>query len=82
VYYNVYEEVCIVRTNIVIDEDLMSKAMEISKLKTKKDVVDLALNEYVTSHSRKNLIDLFGKIEFANNYDHKALREGHLVDFS
>ena len=70
------------RTNIVIDEELMSKAMEISRLKTKKDVVDLALNEYVASHSRKNLLDLFGQIKFADDYDHKALREGRSVDFS
>ena len=26
---------------------------------------------------KKDLMDLIGKIEFAEDYDHKALREGH-----
>jgi len=55
--------------------------MELSRLKTKKDVVNLALQEYVSNHSRKNLLDLFGQIQFADDYDYKALREGRQVDF-
>jgi len=68
------------RTNIVIDGELMEKAMEISTKKTKKEVVNLALQEYVENHSRKDLLDLFGKIEFADGYDYKALREGRKID--
>ena len=63
------------RTNIVIDELLISKAMEISELKTKKEVVDLALKEYVNNRTRLNLLDLKGQIMFAEGYDPKALRE-------
>ena len=62
------------RTNIVIDDIIMQKAMDISKLKTKKEVVEKALQEYVANHSRKNLLELFGKINFADDYDYKALR--------
>jgi Arc/MetJ family transcription regulator len=64
------------RTNIVIDDDVMQKAMSISRLKTKKEVVDRALREFVAIHSRKDLLDLRGQIQFADNYDYKALREG------
>lgn len=64
------------RTNIVIDNALMQKAMDISGLKTKKEVVERAMIEFVASHSRKDLKDLRGKIQFADGYDYKAMREG------
>jgi len=70
------------RTNIVINEELISQAMEISQLTTKKEVVNLALQEYVSNHSRLNLMDLKGQIQFADGYDHKMLREGRPIDFS
>jgi len=69
------------RTNIVIDDTIMEKAMSISKLKTKKEVIERALNEYVMNHSRKDLSDLRGKIRFSDDYDYKALRNGE-IDFS
>ena len=64
------------RTNIIIDDETMHKAMEVSGLKTKKEVVDLALKELIATRSRKNLSELKGKITFAEGYDYKALREG------
>jgi Arc/MetJ family transcription regulator len=64
------------RTNIVIDDKLMEQAMRVSGLSTKKDVVDRALFEFVQRHMRKDLAQLQGKIQFAENYDYKALRKG------
>ena len=69
------------RTNIVINEELMTKAMVISKKKTKREVVDVALQEYVENNSRPNLMDLFGKIKFADGYDYKEAR-GIIVDIN
>ena len=43
--------------------------------KTKKDLVNLALAEFVSNHSRKDLRELRGKIRFRKSYDYKALRE-------
>lgn len=63
------------RTNIVIDNQLIEQAMEISGLKTKKDIVNTALTEFVQRHNQKNLLDLAGKIKLAENYDYKAMRE-------
>lgn len=63
------------RTNIVIDDQLMRMAMEVSGLKTKKDVVHEALTEYVSRRTRKDLSDLKQKIRFEDNYDYKALRK-------
>jgi len=64
------------RTNIVLDDILMKKAMEASGLKTKKEVVEKALIEFVERRTRKNLKELAGKIKFADGYDYKAIREG------
>jgi Arc/MetJ family transcription regulator len=64
------------RTNIVIDDKLMEEAMRVSGLSTKKEVVDRALSEFVERHTRKDLRELMGKIQFADNYDYKAMRKG------
>ena len=64
------------RTNIVLDDNIMKKAMLLSGLKTKKEVVEKALQEFVTNYSRKNLLDLKGQIRFSDDYDYKSLREG------
>jgi Arc/MetJ family transcription regulator len=62
------------RTNIVLDESLVKKAMKLSRTKTKKELVNQALKEFVENRKRLNLMDLAGKIEFATDYNYKALR--------
>ena len=62
------------RTNIVLDDDLIAEAIRVTGLKTKKDVVHEALRLLVAFRQRKSLLDLKGKIEFAPGYDYKALR--------
>jgi len=64
------------RTNIVLDDSLVKEALKVSRVKTKKELVNQALREFVESRKRLNLMDLFGKIEFAKDYNYKALREG------
>ena len=64
------------RTNIVIDDELMQEAMRVSGLTTKKDVVDKALIEFVERRTRKDLAEIRGKIKFADDYDYKAMRKG------
>jgi Arc/MetJ family transcription regulator len=64
------------RTNIVLDENLVREAMKLSHTKTKKELVNQALKEFVENRKRLNLMDLAGKIEFAKGYNYKALRMG------
>jgi Arc/MetJ family transcription regulator len=64
------------RTNIVLDESLVKEAMKLSRTKTKKELVNQALMEFVENRRRLNLMDLAGKIKFAKDYNHKALRMG------
>lgn len=64
------------RTNIVLDDELLSEAIRVTGIKTKKEVVHEALRLLVATKTRKSLLDLAGKIELAPGYDYKALRAG------
>jgi Arc/MetJ family transcription regulator len=62
------------RTNIVLDDKLVKEAFKYCNAKTKKELVDIALKEFVNNRRRLNLLDLKGKIEFSKGYDYKAMR--------
>ncbi len=64
------------RTNIVLDEDLVKKALKLSKAKTKKGLVHEALEELIAVRQKRDLRQLRGKIGFREDYDYKALRKG------
>jgi len=57
------------RTNIVIDEELVKKAMKYTGLKTKKDVVNHALQELVKKKERKNILALKGKLHWEGDLE-------------
>jgi Arc/MetJ family transcription regulator len=63
------------RTNIVLDEKLVKEAFKYSRAKTKKELMAMALKEFVENRRRLNLLDLEGKIEFSEGYDYKSLRD-------
>ena len=63
------------RTNIVIDETLLRAAFSVSEARTKKDLIHEALRVLVSIRKRKDLTELAGKIDFSDEYDHKALRK-------
>ena len=49
------------RTNIVLDDELVKLAMELSGLKTKKAVVEESLKAFVRLQKQRSLKDSFGK---------------------
>ena len=57
------------RTNIEIDDDLMKKALKYSKLKTKKEIIHEALNEYVKYQMRLKLLSFQGKVKWVGNLE-------------
>ena len=63
------------RTNIVLDEKLVKEAFKYSRAKTKKELIAIALKDFVENRRRLNLLDLEGKIAFAAGYNHKSLRD-------
>ena len=48
------------RTNIDIDENLIRKARKLTRLKTKRQIVDKALELLVRSESRKGILRYYG----------------------
>lgn len=62
------------RTNIELDDKLVKTAMKLGKAKTKRELIQSALEEYVKILQKKNLLELKGKIEFTDDYDYKSMR--------
>ena len=48
------------RTNIEIDDELVRKARKLTRLKTKRDIVDRALELLVRSEIRKGILRYYG----------------------
>ncbi len=49
------------RTNIELDDKLVSELGKLTKIKTKKELVDVALRELFNQYNRKKLLSLTGK---------------------
>ena len=62
------------RTNIEIDEKLMKQAQRLSGLKTKRAVVDAALQMFVRVQRQKDILKLAGKVEFWDDIDDRTER--------
>ncbi len=52
--------ICVSRTNINIDDGLIRKARQLTRLKTKRQIVDKALELLVRSESRKGILRYYG----------------------
>ena len=64
------------RTNIVLDEALVKEALKLGQISTMRELVDVALHEFVAHRKRLNLRDLKGTGGLRDDYDYKALRAG------
>jgi Arc/MetJ family transcription regulator len=50
------------RTNIHLDDRLVAEGLKLTRTKTKRELVDLALRELVAKKRRKALLSLAGKV--------------------
>ena len=57
------------RTNIVIDDDLMAEAMRLTGIGTKRQLVDVALRTLVRLERQRSILELEGKIEWQGDLD-------------
>jgi Arc/MetJ family transcription regulator len=53
-----------VKINIEINDELMTRAQELSGLKDKSALINKALELFITIENQTKLLDLRGKIEF------------------
>jgi Arc/MetJ family transcription regulator len=63
------------RTNINLNDELIAEAFRYAKVKTKKQLVELTLKEFVQNHRRKDIRELRGVVHFSPDYNYKKLRE-------
>ena len=63
-----------VRTNVEIDDKLMKEAQRLSGLKTKRAVIDSALQMFVRVKRQSDILKLVGKVEFWDDADDRADR--------
>lgn len=61
-------------TNIEIDNTLVTKAMKLGGIRTKREAVNKALAEYVQRREQLGVLDLFGTVDYDPDYDYKAQR--------
>ena len=64
------------RTNIDLDDKLVKEAFNYANVSTKKELINLALKEFVETYKRLNPREIKGEIKFEKDYDYKKLREG------
>ena len=57
------------RTNIIINDDLMNEAMMLTKIKTKKAVVETGLKLLVQIKKQEQLKKLRGKLKWNGDLD-------------
>jgi Arc/MetJ family transcription regulator len=57
------------RTNVVIDDDLMKSALKTSELKTKKDAIEAGLKLLVRFNRQTRIRDLRGKLKWIGDLD-------------
>lgn len=62
-------------TNIELNEPLLSKAMRLGGMKTKKEAVNQALSEYVQRREQIKILDFFGKVDLDPDFDYKKQRK-------
>ena len=57
------------RTNVVIDDELMKTALELSGLRTKKDVIEAGLKLLVKFNRQARVKDFRGKLKWIGDLD-------------
>ncbi|MDO9529914.1 MAG: type II toxin-antitoxin system VapB family antitoxin [Syntrophales bacterium] len=61
------------RTNVVIDDDLMEAAIKVSGLKTKKAAIEEGLKLLVQVKGQKEIKGFRGKLKWTGNLDEMRL---------
>ncbi|NQT74635.1 MAG: type II toxin-antitoxin system VapB family antitoxin [Chloroflexi bacterium] len=66
------------RTNIVLDEDLVQAGLKATGLKTRKDLVNYALQDLLRREAQKNILELRGKVHWEG--DLSEMRQGRTFE--
>ena len=61
-------------TNVQIDPELIRDALLLGGKRTKREVIEEALREYVLRRKQQQLLSLFGTFDYDPEYDYKEQR--------
>ena len=61
-------------TNLALDPGLLDRALAVSGERTKKAAVTKALEEFIARREQRDILELFGKLDWDPDYDYKAER--------
>ena len=61
-------------TNLQINDELITKAVELGHHRTKKAAVTQALIDYILHLEQENILSLFGSVDYAEGYNYKEQR--------
>jgi Bacterial antitoxin of type II TA system, VapB len=61
-------------SNLAIDDNLLEMAKKIGKHKTKKAVVNEALQEYIQRRKQLQITNMFGSVDYSKDYNYKDQR--------
>ncbi len=67
-----------VRTNVVLNDDLVREAMELTGIGTKRGVLDEALRRLVQIQRQQEIWEMFGTVEWEG--DLNEMRKGRFLD--
>ena len=62
-------------TNLEIDEKLLKQALALSDSLTENQLISEALQEYIQRRQQQKVLDLFGTIDYEEDYDYKQQRQ-------
>ena len=65
------------RTNIVLDTELVERGLEVTGLKTRRELVDFALRELLRREDQKRLLELKGAVHWDG--DLEEMRKGRVA---
>lgn len=57
------------RTNIVIDDELMSSVMKLTGIRTKREAVEMGLKTLLKLQKQENIKNYRGKLEWVGDLD-------------
>ncbi len=57
------------RTNIVIDDELMKRVMKVTGLRTKREAVDMGLKALLKLKKQENIKNFRGKLDWEGDLD-------------
>ncbi len=68
------DTMCIMATNLALDDRLIKEAQKLGRHRTKKETVTTALSEYIQRRKQRRILSLFGTIDYDNARDYKRER--------